>query len=154
MEVNQLRVQCFWDYSFLNEAEKRKFDHHAKVSIYSHYIAWVITVVTFIFLCTAPYFPPAVYNEDWSYLGRFFVKTCGYVYVLFGFYLLTTHECFCAYTVLHGYFQLNTLKAYLRHEFQRYAKVDLEDKIKSFKYQALIEGALLRCTKHHKKLVK
>lgn len=150
MEVNQIRKQYFWDNNFLNKREKRELDRNMKVYVYSHYVAWLITIVMFITMCTAPYFPQPFYNDHWSSLKKNIAKTAGYLYVLFGYYLLNAHECFFAYTILHSYFQLNILRAYLLHELERYEETYLNKKLNSYRYQALVEGALLRCIKQHK----
>lgn len=105
--------------------------------------------LVYISVTTAPYLPHASSNENGSYLTTFTV----YTGTVFGYFMAIAHESFYAYIILHGFFQMHTLRAYLRHEFCQYEKVDLNEIINSFRYQSLIDGALLRCIKQHKRLV-
>lgn len=150
LQISQLQKQTFWDNNFLN---KRKFVYMANISVYLHYLLWAFTLLTLIAVYVTPYFPQTIYNDNWSLPTKFFVKTSAYLFFTYGYYIGIGHENYYAYTILHGYLQMNTLKAYLRHELHRYEKIDLTEKISSYKYQSLIEGAFLRCIKQHKKIV-
>lgn len=153
LEVNELRIHYFWDNNFLNKQDKRKFDRNVKIHVYLQYISYAMTIPILTCVVIAPYFPPSLCNENWPFLARFIVQIFGYICVTIGYFLAIIHESFYAYTILHGYFQMQTLKAYLRYEFLRYEKIDLTGKIYSYKYQTLIEVSLLRCIKQHKILV-
>lgn len=152
-EISQLRVQSFWHNHFLNESEQCKINRSGKISVYLHYIFLVFAVLALITQCTSSYLPQTIFNENWSDLTKIFLKAFIYFAFLFGYYLAVAHVSLYAHTILHGYFQMKTLTAYLQHEFREYAKIeDEKEKINSYRYQTLIEGALLRCIKQHKRI--
>lgn len=153
VEVNEMKIQYFWDNTFLSKQRKRKFCRTMKLMVYTHYLLWVSMILLTIFMGFTLYVFDHICPEDWPYLTKFAVRVYLHLACLFGIYLGTTHECFYAYNILHAYFQLNTISAYLRQEFCRYGKIILDDKMHSYKYQTLVGGVLLRCIKHkHKKL--
>lgn len=153
LELKEFRKQYFWDNNFFIKREKLEYDFKVKMSVFAHYASWFIIVLVCISIITTPFFPQTIFNEEWSYLTQLFVKASAYLFVLFGYYIVATYEGFYAYTILHAYFQMNILTVYLRHEFRHYENMDLSDKIYSYRYQTLIQSALLRCIKQHKRVV-
>lgn len=146
-------MKYFWDNNFLNKHEKREYNRIVKISIFLQYISWVAILLFVIAIFTAQYFPRIIYNEHWPKSTKLVVKTVAYLYTFIAYYMAITHVCFYVYTILHGYLQMKTLKAYLRHEFREYEKIDLNKKMYSYKYQSLVGGAFLRCIKQHKRVV-
>lgn len=152
VELNEMRTQYFWDNTFLSKLRKCEFYRIMKLIIYAHYLLWISITLLAIIMGFTSYVFDHICPEDWPCLTKFVVKVYLHLLISFGFYLGTTHECFYAYNILHAYFQLNTIGAYLRQEFCRYGKIILDNKMHSYKYQTLVEGVLLRCIKQHKKL--
>lgn len=128
--VREIRKKFFW-------ANKS----NVKIFVYSHYLLWIATIALVISMYADTYLPPYIYKDDWGCLTKFSIRLFVYLYIAFGFYMADTHECFYAYTILHVYFQLNTLNAYLLHEFHRKNKNQNE-----------INCILLRCIKQHKRV--
>lgn len=152
IEVNQLRAQYFWDNNFLIARVKIKFDRNAKFCVYSHWILWILAVVLIVSECCDGYRPKYICPDDWSNLAKSAVTFCICICISYGYYVANSHECYFAYTLLHSYFQMNTLSGYLRNEFLKYRKMDLNEKLRSYEYQSVIGGVLLRSIKQHKKL--
>lgn len=153
IELNECRVEYFWDANFLNECDKYKFDRRANFHVYVHYVSWTIAICVFTSMCTIPYYPEYAYSENWSHLTQVVVKVVLYFFGLFGYYAAGSHAGFYAYTILHSYNQMDTLRAYLRYEFRRYEEIDPNERVYSNRHQTLIEGALLYCIQQHERVV-
>lgn len=145
-------MEYFWCNNFLNRDDKRVFDCNVKLAVYLHYLGWIIAAVLIGAEWKTSYTPAVLQLELFPYWLQLAVVPFQYLSLWFGHYVVQTHECFFAYTILHGYFQLKTVSAYMRYEFFKYNKMSLKEKLHSFEYQSVIGGVLLRSIKQHKRL--
>lgn len=152
-ELHQMRTNFFWSNKVLKERNKRIFAYTINAVSFLHLILWCLaTVMVILANKEANIYLELVYNENWPYFYKTVHKTITFIFIVFGFFTGTAHECYYAYNILHGYFQMDILMAYLNQEMEKYENMTLKDKVLSELYQSETRKILRRCISHYQKL--
>lgn len=152
LEINKIRKNYFWNQTILEKGQKRIFQLEAKISIYAHHMVWIFTLLLFISLTFTPFLPRFLYGANWPNWAIIIMKYLFYMFFWTGYYIGNSHEAFYAHIILHGYFQMNIMIAYLRQEFRKYKNMSVNTKVYSYRYQKAIEKVLLHIIKQHQQL--
>lgn len=150
--INQLKNRFFWNADFFTPQEKLVNERDVKIYIIFHWILWFLAILLLFVLIFIFSLPEFLYNNNWPFSLIQIIKILFFVYYITGYYIGNSHECWYAYVILHGYYQMKVIVVYLRQEFLKYKEMTFIEKIDCEEYQKAIELVFLRCIQQHQRL--
>lgn len=121
--LNRIRLKYFWNNRFLTPAEKRKFDKEVKIFIYLIILLWLITTVLIANFCTPTFkYSKLIFNDEWYVIIKSTVKLIFVFNIAFGYYIGNANVCYCVYIILHYYFQMTVLRAYIKQTIKDFGE--------------------------------
>lgn len=110
---NTIRLKYFWTNEFLTPKRQQQFDRKVKILIYPFVLLWIITYILITMIFTSLTYPKFIYNNEWCMIFKLTVVIIFFLNAAFGYYIGNVHLCYCAYMILHCYFQMTILRTYI-----------------------------------------
>lgn len=136
----------FWSYDFLPSTQKRQFEREIMVFVLLQFTFWLFALILTI-ISLAPniiIYPQFVFDFLRPIMPKFFFKIGFSIFMACGYFLGNATECYYAYVVLHNYFQMKTLMAFINEALGRYKKISFNRKMFDSEYQLAVEEVLRR----------
>lgn len=151
--VNTIRLKNFWSNDFLTAKEKQKFTTKINFFVFLIYILWFLACVLTLTTFVVPFkYPKYIHKEEWLYIVRKTAEILIFVLFAGGCYIGNTGLCYFIYIILHSYFQMIIVRAYITKAVKKYEEIPLKDKIFDKTFQLEIGLILKRSIRQYQKL--
>lgn len=147
------KAKQFWSHDFLSENQKRSYDNEMTTFVLLHLAFWLLALIaTIMSLAPNNFFAKFIFNDNWSVYNKIAFRVCFFVFVACGYFVGNANECYCAYLVLHSYFQMRTLMAFMREALGEYKEMGFDKKLFNGAYQLVVEEVLRRSIQQYQTL--
>lgn len=124
-----MRSHYFWSNEFLTLNENNKMKNRRLLFTIIQSMFWVMSFMLFIRLKIEhiAYSKFALNDDTPIYIGYTY-RTVFYIAFVCGYFIGNSYESYYIYIILHNYFQLKMLSAYICYKMKRYVKLPFKRK--------------------------
>lgn len=151
--LTYIKTKTFWTHDLLSAKQKRMFHNEMTGFVLLQLFFWLLALAVII-ASLAPniHFSKFVYNDQWSLINKITFKICLLIFVSCGYFVGEATECYYVYIVLHNYFQMKILMAFMKAALAKYKCVRFDEKIFDGEYQVAVGEVLRRSIRHFQEL--
>lgn len=151
--LNVVRVKFFWSNNFLTAKAKHRFNREVKLFTSIIYGLWLFGFIIAAMVLMMPFqYSKFLFVEKLPLALKKFVRLSHSMFFFCGYFVAHSGLSYCAYGILHCYFQMVILRAYITEAIKNCGRKALEDKVADNNDQKEIQMIFKRCIRHYQKL--